>query len=80
LLEVTPPVGRVPQTVRNLKRSLRSAVTGARMIQAGAGQQVGYRCRGLLAEHWKSFTDYSAAPTDEFGATNHNPSAHQLKA
>jgi hypothetical protein len=36
------------QTVRNLKRSLRNAATGARLIQAeGVGQQIGRQPRSL---------------------------------
>ena len=35
------------QTARNLQRSLRNAAAGARLIQAGVGQQIGCRRRSL---------------------------------
>ena len=58
------------QTARNLRRSLRSAAAGARLIQPEAGQQIGLlTSQRPLAMPSKSFTGSSAALIDASDAT-----------
>jgi predicted DNA-binding transcriptional regulator AlpA len=58
------------QTARNLRRSLRNAAAGARLIQAeGLDSKSAAEVAAALAPPSKSFTGSSAASIDESGAT-----------